>query len=327
MTDLRVMFACLSLFDDGGILAELQVKPTWLDEINSKQLLDESLISLVQQMDVGKTWDFGYNDNGILCFQGRICVPKDMDLRQSILQEEHSSSYDMHPGGNKMYRDLRDLYWWPRLKREVTEFVFHCLTCQKVKAEHQLLFGLLQQVKFQYGSGNRTDYSLQKLAMLLVSEIFRLHRVPLSIISDRDPRFTSRFWKKLHEALGTHLDFSIEFNPQTDGQLERVLRFGRKGKLSPRFIESYLVLRRVGPVAYQLELPPNLDRNHDIFHLSMLRRYRSDPSHVVPVEGIELWPKFSFEEELIQILDHEIEVLRRKTIPLVKVLWQNRGSK
>ena len=70
----------------------------------------------------------------------------------------------------------------------------------------------------------RTDYSLQKLAKLYVSEIVRLHGVQVSIISDRDPRFTSQFWKKLHEALGTRLDFSTAFHPQTDGQSERVIQ-------------------------------------------------------------------------------------------------------
>ena len=63
-------------------------------------------------------------------------MPNDTDLRQAILREVHSSSYSMHPGGNKMYRDLRELYWWPGLKREVTDFVGRCLTCQQVKAEH-----------------------------------------------------------------------------------------------------------------------------------------------------------------------------------------------
>ncbi|KAA3480591.1 integrase [Gossypium australe] len=93
-------------------------------------------------MDGGKTSNFGFNDDGILCFLSCICVPKDC-----ILWEAHSSSYAMYLGGNKMYRDLRDLSWWPRLKCEVIEFVSHCLTCQKVKVEHQLHSKLLQPVK------------------------------------------------------------------------------------------------------------------------------------------------------------------------------------
>ena len=78
-----------------------------------------------------------------MCFRGGTCVPNDEDLRLSILREAHSSPYAMHPGGNKMYKDLRELYSWPRLKREVNDFVAHCMTCQQVKAEHQLPSGLL----------------------------------------------------------------------------------------------------------------------------------------------------------------------------------------
>ncbi|XP_052478360.1 uncharacterized protein LOC128033905 [Gossypium raimondii] len=107
---------------------------------------------------------------------------------------------------------------------------------------------------------------------------------------------------------------------------KKVLRFGCKGKLSPRFIGSYRILKRVGSVAYQLELPPELDHIYDVFYISMLMRYRSDPSHVVSVEEIGVRPDLTFEEKPIQILDRDIKVLRRKSIPLVRVLWQNHDN-
>ncbi|XP_017635511.1 uncharacterized protein LOC108477475 [Gossypium arboreum] len=105
-----------------------------------------------------------------------------------------------------------------------------------------------------------------------------------------------------------------------------MLRFARKGKLSPRFIGPYRILRRVGPLAYQLELPPGLELIHDVFPVSMLRHYRSDPIHVVSTEEIEVRLNLTFEEEPIQILDCDVKVLRRKSIPLVKVLWRNHNS-
>ncbi|XP_016676249.1 uncharacterized protein [Gossypium hirsutum] len=108
---------------------------------------------------------------------------------------------------------------------------------------------------------------------------------------------------------------------------KKVIRFGCKGKLSLQFIGPYWVLRRVRRVAYQLELPSELDRIHDVFHLSMLRRYQSDPSHMVLVEEIELRSDFSFVEEPVQILDREVKVLKEKIIPLVKVLSGNHCSK
>ncbi|KAJ9187030.1 hypothetical protein P3X46_002528 [Hevea brasiliensis] len=104
------------------------------------------------------------------------------------------------------------------------------------------------------------------------------------------------------------------------------MRFGRKGKLSPRFIGPYEVLERVGPLAYRLALPPELEKIHNVFHVSMLRRYRSDPSHVLPVEEIEVNPDLTYEEEPIEILAYEVKQLRNKQIPLVKVLWNHHSG-
>ncbi|XP_052486314.1 uncharacterized protein LOC128041052 [Gossypium raimondii] len=107
---------------------------------------------------------------------------------------------------------------------------------------------------------------------------------------------------------------------------KKVLRFGRKGKLGPQFIGAYYILKCVGPVAYQLELPPELDCIHDVFHVLKLRRYRSDPTHLVSIEEIEVRPDLTFEEVLVQILECDVKVLRKKSIPLVKVLWHNRST-
>ena len=101
------------------------------------------------------------------------------------------------------------------------------------------------------------------------------------------------------------------------------MRFGKKGKLSPRFIGSYEMIEKVGLVAYRLALPPELEKIHNVFHVSMLRRYRSNPSHVVSSETIELIPDLTYEEEPIEILAREVRELRTKRIPLIKVLWRN----
>ena len=104
---------------------------------------------------------------------------------------------------------------------------------------------------------------------------------------------------------------------------KKVMRFGKKGKLSPRFIGPYEVIEKVGPVAYCLALPPELENIHNVFHVSMLRRYRSNPSHVVSSDSIELRQDLTYEEEPVEILAHEEKELRNKKIPLVKVLWRN----
>ncbi|XP_060190711.1 uncharacterized protein LOC132619975 [Lycium barbarum] len=105
------------------------------------------------------------------------------------------------------------------------------------------------------------------------------------------------------------------------------MRFGQKRKVSPRFIGPYEVLERVGPVAYKLALSPELDKIHNVFHVSMRRRYHSDPSHILPIESIEVNPDQTYDEEPIQILAHEMKELRNKKIPLVKVPWRNHSGK
>lgn len=105
----------------------------------------------------------------------------------------------------------------------------------------------------------------------------------------------------------------------------KVLQFGRRGKLSPRYIGSYETVERVGPMAYHLALPPYLDKIHNLFHVSMLRRYRFDPSHVLFTDDIELQCNLTYSKERIKILDQEVKVLRNKRAPLVKVLWHRHG--
>ncbi|KAM6587662.1 hypothetical protein CsatA_010267 [Cannabis sativa] len=105
--------------------------------------------------------------------------------------------------------------------------------------------------------------------------------------------------------------------------MKGIRRFGKKGKLSPRFIGPFEILEKVGQVAYRLALPPSLSAVHNVFHVSMLRKYVSDPMHVLSYETLELQPDLSYDEQPVQILDRKEKVLRTKTISLVKVLWRN----
>ena len=104
-----------------------------------------------------------------------------------------------------------------------------------------------------------------------------------------------------------------------------VLRFGKKGKLSPRYMGPYEIVERIGKLAYRLRLPPELTRIHDVFHVSMLRKYIADPSHVLRDQPVELKEDLTYEERPVQIVDRKDQVLRNKVIPLVKVLWMNHG--
>ncbi|KAL0282093.1 UNVERIFIED_CONTAM: Transposon Ty3-I Gag-Pol polyprotein [Sesamum angustifolium] len=199
-------------------------------------------------------------DDGMLLNGKRVCVPNVEELRTEIMHEAYYAPYAMHPGSTKMYRDLRPYYWWPRMKKDVEEFVARCLTCQQVKAEHQAPAGKLHPLsipkwkwekitmdfivglprtfrkhdaiwvvvnrltKSAHISPIRQNDSLDKLAELYVSEIVRLHGIHTSIVSDRDHRFTSRFRGSMQRTLATKLHFSTAFHPQTDGQSERMIQ-------------------------------------------------------------------------------------------------------
>ncbi|KAA3480503.1 DNA/RNA polymerases superfamily protein [Gossypium australe] len=222
---LRAMNTRLSLPDDGSVIAELKVKPIFLQQIGS---------------------------DSCLLFRGRICVLKNLELVQWILYEAHNGITSIRPDSNKMYNDLKKIYWWPGMKRDISKF--------QVKAEHQVPSRLLQPVTILGWKWERVTmdfvsrlplsskkknaiwvtvdrlitsthfipvrmvFSLDRLAELYVSKIVRLDGVPVSSISDRDPLFTSRFWNKLQEALGTKFHSSTAFHPQTDSQSERVIQ-------------------------------------------------------------------------------------------------------
>ncbi|GJU95999.1 putative reverse transcriptase domain-containing protein, partial [Tanacetum coccineum] len=158
--------------------------------------------------------------------------PKQVRALTMIMDEAHATRYSIHPGADKMYYDLRDMYWWPGVKRDIATYVSKRLTCSKVKAEHQRPSGLLQQPEIPEWKWNRiimdfitklprsSNYNMERLARLNIDEIVARHEVPVSIISDRDGRFTSRFWQTLQKALGTRLDISTAYHPQKDGQTE-----------------------------------------------------------------------------------------------------------
>ncbi|XP_073152924.1 uncharacterized protein [Henckelia pumila] len=101
------------------------------------------------------------------------------------------------------------------------------------------------------------------------------------------------------------------------------MRFGKRGKLSPRYIGPFEILEKVGARAYRVALPPNLEGVHNVFHISMLRKYVANPSHVIRHEPVDWTPGLSYDEMPVQILDRQVRRLRNREIPMVKVLWRN----
>ncbi|GJZ62402.1 putative reverse transcriptase domain-containing protein [Tanacetum coccineum] len=198
--------------------------------------------------------------DGTLCLNGRSWLPCYGDLRTVIMHESHKSKYSIHPGSDKMYQDMKKLYWWPNMKADIATYVSKCLTCAKVKAEHQRPSGLLVQPKIPewkwdnitmdfvtklprssqgydtiwvivdrltksaiFTPMRETD-PMDKLARMYLNEVVTGHGIHVSIICDRDPRFASNFWRLLQNALGTNLDMSVAYHPQTDRQSERTIQ-------------------------------------------------------------------------------------------------------
>ncbi|GKB02840.1 putative reverse transcriptase domain-containing protein [Tanacetum coccineum] len=203
---------------------------------------------------------FEIHSDGIRYFENRVWLPLFGRLRDLIMHESHKSKYSIHPGSDKMYQDLKKLYWWPNMKADIATYVSKCLTCAKVKVEHQRPSGLLQQpeipewkwerITMDFVTGlprtssgydsiwvivdrltksahflpmKKTD-SMEKLTRQYLKEVVCRHGVPLSIISDRDSRFASGFWRSLQNALGTNLNMSTAYHPETDGQSERTIQ-------------------------------------------------------------------------------------------------------
>ena len=143
-------------------------------------------------------------------------------------------------------------------------------------------------------------------------------RDSLKAASDRQKSYADLKRKEIEFQVGDKVFLKVS-------PWKKILRFGRKGKLCPRFIGPYEVIERIGPVAYRLALPIELERIHNVFHVSMLRRYRSDASHVIPPTEVEIRLDMTYDEEPIKILAREVKQLRNKGIALVKVLWQKHG--
>nr|GEW77823.1 putative reverse transcriptase domain-containing protein [Tanacetum cinerariifolium] len=151
-------------------------------------------------------------------------VPCFGDLRTLIMHESHKSKYLIHLGSYKMYQDLKQLYWWPNMKANIATYVSRCLTFSKVKAEHQKPSGFNDTIwvivdrltKSAHFQPMKENDPMEKLMKLYMTEIVTRHGVPVSIISDRDGIFTSLFWQALHKALGTQLDMSTAYHPETD---------------------------------------------------------------------------------------------------------------
>nr|GEW35373.1 putative reverse transcriptase domain-containing protein [Tanacetum cinerariifolium] len=381
--------------------APYQLAPSKMQELSDQlqELADKGFIRLTQNEEMkeknvgaenlrGIDKAFEVRPDGTCCIKNQSWLPLFGNLRDLIMHESHKSKYSIHLGSDKMYQDLKKLYWWPNMKAIITEYVVKCLTCSRVKAECQKPSGLLIQPEIPIWkweritmdfvtklpkTSNRHDIiwvivdrltksahfiptretdSMETLTRLYIKEIVSRNRVPISIISDRDSHFTSRIWQSMWNALGTQLDMSTAYHPETDGQSERtiqtledmlrayVIYFGKGWERHLPLVEffynnSYHASikaapfeapygRKIGPVAYKLELLEELSNVHDTFHVSSLKKCLSEKSLVIPMKELQLDDKPNFMEEPVEVMDREVKQLKQSHIPIVKVRWDSK---
>nr|GEU30967.1 putative reverse transcriptase domain-containing protein [Tanacetum cinerariifolium] len=226
-----------------------------------------------------------------LCLNGRSWLPCYGDLTTVTMHESHKTKYSIHMGFDKMYQDMKRLYWWPNMKADITTYVSKCLTCAKVKVEHQRQSGLLVQPKIP-------EWKWDNITMDFVMKL------------PKSSQGYDTIW-----VIVDRLTKSAIFVPmrKTD-HMETLARIYLKE----------VVLDKVETVAYKLELPQELSRVHNTFHVSNLKKCHADEPLVVPLDGLHFDDKLHFVEEPIKIVDREVKRLNRNRIPLVKVRWNSR---
>ena len=137
LVELRYLGVRLELTDKGSLLATFHIHPVLIDRIRELHTQDQTVIKLKREAEFGQLKGFSVLVDDTLMMGHRLCVPDMVELKKEIMEEAHSSAYAMHPGSTKMYHTLREHYWWRGMKKDVAEFVYRCLICQQVKAEHQ----------------------------------------------------------------------------------------------------------------------------------------------------------------------------------------------
>nr|GEV73627.1 putative reverse transcriptase domain, ribonuclease H-like domain, aspartic peptidase domain protein [Tanacetum cinerariifolium] len=347
--------------------------------------------------------------DGTQCLNGRNCLPCYGNLRTMIMHDSHKSKYSVHPGSDKMYQDMKNLYWWPNMKADIATYVSKCLTCAKDNITMDFFMKLPKSSQGYNTIWVIVDRLTKSVIFTPIRETDHMDKLARIYLKERS----------LQNALGTRLDMSTAYHPETDGQSERtiqtlkdmlrgcaiefgkgwvnhlplvefsynnsyhasikaapfealyelsqetteqiiqikqimqaahdwqksyadlkrkpmefqvkdnvmlkvspwkgVVRFGKRGKLNPRYVGPFKVLESVGDVAYKLNLLEELSMVHNTFHVSNLKKCHADEPLAVLLDGLHVDDKLHFVEEKVEIMDREVKRLKRGHISLVKI--------
>ncbi|GJR64345.1 putative reverse transcriptase domain-containing protein [Tanacetum coccineum] len=241
------------------------------------------------------------------------------------MNEAHATKYSVHPGADKMYYDLRDLYWYPRMKKDIALYVSKCLTALKSKQNTRNPRDCSNSQRFLNIETCKTD----------INEIIARHGVPVSIIYDRNSYFTSRFWQSLQEALGTRLDLSTAYHPKTDGQsectiqtLEDMLKactidFGGNWDTHLLYLDQRFVQETTDKV---VQIKERLKSVRDRQKSYAGNRQKPLEVSVGDKVLLKVSPRKGVKKSrsTMEIMDREVKKLKKRRIPIVKVRWNSR---
>ncbi|CAN6709841.1 unnamed protein product [Malus baccata var. baccata] len=261
-----------------------------MDRILEAQGSNEEVQSLILGVSQGKKKDLNVRESdGMLMQDKRMYVPKNEELKKEILDEAHISAYAMHPGGTKMYHTIRPFYYWPGMKREIAEY-----TDGQSERTIQTLEDMLRSSVMQFDEDWHAKLDLMEFAYNN-SYHSSIGMAPFEALYGKACR-TPLCWSEVGERVlvGPELVEETTQNVQLS-PWKGVVRFGKR----------------------------ELSKVHNVFHVSMLRQYVADPSHVIPIQPLEINLDLTYDEEPVTILDWKEKVLRNKTVQLVKVLWRN----
>ncbi|KAJ9567011.1 hypothetical protein OSB04_002977 [Centaurea solstitialis] len=356
-----------------GVLVQTSLKSQILEAQREALMAD----NLKKETLHGIEKEFEEKVHGVCYFKGRIWIPRVEQLRKMIMDEAHQSRYSIHPGSDKMYKGLKEHYWWPGMKKDIATNIHfmilaviarstgyshrskHSLSSSNRWANREKLYRRwkiccvlefggswddhLPLVEFSYNNSYHASIQCAPYEALYgrkcksplnwlevgesrltrpdiiqeTTDKIKLVQEKLKAARDRQKSYADNRRKPLEFQVGDRVLLKVS-------PWKGLIRFGKKGKLSPRFIGPFEILERIGPVAYRLELPPELSSIHNTFHVSNLKKCLSEETVILPLGEIQIDEQLRAAEEPIEILDREIKQLRRSKIPIVKVRWNSR---